>query len=280
VAYVASKGTHLSRLYPLNQPEPGAGNIQARRPYPEFSGITYIQNAANSNYHSMQVRLEKRYSSGLTFLGAYTWSKALGDASTLNENAIRNPRCNPCEKGRLNFDTRHRFVGSYNYELPFGPGKRFLSSGAAGMLFGGWVLSGITTFQTGFPLTVITGRDAQNTGSGNLPDRVLSVDPNPSDRTINSWVPRAAFVENQQYKFGNAGRGIIDSPGINLWDVSVIREFRVRETMKLAFHADFFNIWNHANFGFPVVNLASAAFGTISSAGEPRDIQFGLKFMF
>ena len=279
-AYVASKGTHLSRLYPLNQPDPGPGLIQPRRPYPEFSGITYIQNAANSNYHSLQARVEKRYSNGLTFLGAYTWSKALGDASTLNENAIRNPKCAECEKGRLNFDTRQRFVASYNYELPFGPGKAFLQNGAAGAIFGGWIISGITTFQTGFPLTVTTGRDAQNNGIGNLPDRVLSVDPNPEDRTINSWIPRAAFVENQPFKYGNAGRGIIDSPGINLWDFSIIREFRVRESMRIAFHADFFNMLNHAIFGFPNTSLVSAAFGTISSAGEPRDIQLGLKFNF
>jgi hypothetical protein len=279
-AYVGSKGTHLSRLLPLNQPPPGQGAIQARRPYPDFSGITYIQNASNSTYHSFQVTAEKRYSAGLSFLTSYTFSKALGDASTLNQNAIQDPRCDRCEKGRLDFDVRHRFIGSYGYDLPFGPGRRFLNGGgAAAALFAGWGLSGITTVQSGFPLTITT-RDNANTGGRNLADRVAGVDPNPSDRTINAWIPRAAFTDARQFTFGNSGRGIVDSPGLVLFDFAVIREFRIRETKKLAFHADFFNVFNHANFGFPVTNLTAGNFGVISSAAEPRDIQLGLKFIF
>ncbi len=280
LAYVGSKGTHLSRLLPLNQPPPGSGPIQARRPYPDFSGITLIQNASNSSYHSFQMTAEKRYSAGLSFLASYTFSKALGDESTLNQNAIQDPRCDRCEKGRLDFDVRHRIIGSYGYDLPLGPGRKFLNHGGpAALLFGGWGISGITTIQSGFPLTVTT-RDNANTGGRNYPNLVTGVDVNPSDRTINNWIPRAAFVDAPQFTYGNEGRGIIDSPGLVLFDFSIIRQFKIRETKMVALHADFFNLFNHANFGFPVTNLTAGNFGTISSAAEPRDIQFGLKLSF
>src|SRR5262249_20859439 len=142
-----------------------------------------------------------------------------------------------------------------------------------------WGVSGIASAQTGFPLTITT-RDNSNTGGRNLADLVAGVDPNPSDRTINNWIPRSAFTDAKQFTYGNSGRGIVDSPGLVLFDFSVLREFRFRESKKIEFRADFFNVFNHANFGFPVTTLTSGAFGTISSAAEPRDIQLGLKIVF
>ena len=140
-------------------------------------------------------------------------------------------------------------------------------------------MSGIVNVQTGFPLTITT-RDNANTGGRNLADLVPGMDPNPGDRTINNWIPRAAFADAKQLTYGNSGRGIVDSPGNVLFDFSILRDFKIRETKRVEIHADFFNVFNHANFGFPVTNLTSGAFGTISSAGEPRDIQIGVKVVF
>ena len=280
VGYVGSKGTHLSRLLNFNDPDPrGPGAVQPRRPYQEFGGITLIQAASNSSYHGLQVRLQRRYTAGLTALIGYTWSKALGDNATLNQGGVQDPKCNACEKGRMDFDVAHRFVGSFSYELPFGIGKPFFANNrVARAILGGWILSGIVQFQTGYPLT-IGNSDIANVGrGGNRPD--LVGDPKPANQTINEWILRSAFANPAPFNFGTAGNGIIEGPGRQEFDASLIREFRMWEGTRLAFHADFFNVFNHANFNNPNVNFAAAAFGRISSARVPRNLQFGLKFYF
>ncbi|MCI0621285.1 MAG: carboxypeptidase regulatory-like domain-containing protein [Acidobacteria bacterium] len=281
VGYVGTKGTHLSEnMGGFNNPPPGLGAIQARRPYPNYAGITLLHNPSNSVYHALQTRLERRYSTGLTLLSSYTYGKALGDSSTLNGNFTQDPRCRACEKGRLLFDVRQRFVNSFSYELPWGPGRKFWNgSGALTNILGGWVVSGIMTFQTGFPLTVTT-IDNANTGGQNRANLVAGANPNPKDRTIDAWIPRSAFAQNPAFTYGTSGKGIVDSPGINQIDLSLIKEFRIREGSKLEFRVDFFNAFNHPNFGNPNTNFNSGAFGTISSAEEPRDIQVGLRFSF
>jgi hypothetical protein len=280
VGYVGSKGTHLSRLVNFNDPSPrGPGPVQPRRPYQEFGGITLIQSASNSTYHALQARLQRRYTAGLTALIGYTWSKALGDNATLNQGGIQDPECDRCEKGRTDFDVKHRFVASFSYELPFGNGKPFFANnGFASAVLGGWILSGIVQLQTGYPLT-IGNNDIANVGrGGNRPD--LVGDPRPANQTLDEWILRSAFANPAPFNFGSAGNGIIDGPGRQEFDASLIREFPMWEGTRLAFHADFFNVFNHANFGNPNVNFAAAAFGRISSARDPRNLQFGLKFYF
>ncbi|MGA9798676.1 MAG: TonB-dependent receptor, partial [Terriglobales bacterium] len=281
IGYVGSQGTHLVREYDENIAEPGAGAVQPRRPYPYYSGVLIITSDDSSNYNSLQTRVEKRYSHGLTFLGSYTFSKALGDQSSLNQFDTQNPRCPRCERGPLWFDARHRFVFSGSYELPFGPGKPLATSGVAGAILGGWAVSGIVTLQTGFPLTVTTIDNANSGNFFNRPDLVGN--PNPSNRTINSWIPASAFAENlpdPNYHFGDAGRGIVTGPGLKTVDCSLIRKFRVTERVGLEFHADAFNAFNHPNFGFPDTFLPDATFGVISTAGAPRELQLGLKASF
>jgi len=291
LAYVGSKGTELAREYNLDVAPPGPGAINPRRPYPLFSSLAYITNGSNSTYHSLQARAETRLRYGMAFLTSYTYSKTLGDESTINQIDFQNPLCLRCEKGPLWFDVRNRFVASYSYELPFGQGRRYLSNSSAGKaILGGWTIAGITSVQSGFPLTITTNDNA-NSGATDRP--FLIGNPNPSNRTINAWIPRSAFAQNtsgptgncqaftgQQYCFGNAGRGIVTSPGISDFDFSLIRNFRITEKLNLEFHGDFFDIFNHANFGFPNTTLSSGSFGIITSANDPRDVQLGLKLKF
>ena len=281
VGYVGSKGTHLVREYDENIAEPGPGPVQPRRPYPYYSGVLIIDSGDSSTYNALQTRVEKRYSSGLVFLGSYTWSKALGDQSSLNEFDTQNFRCPRCERGPLWFDARNRFVFSGSYELPFGAGKPFANTGVARAILGGWGVAGIVTLQSGFPLTVTTVDNANSGNFFNRPDLVGN--PNPSNRTINDWIPSSAFAENlpdPDYHFGDAGRGIVTGPGLNTLDCSLIRKFRVTERVGLEFHADAFNALNHPNFGPPDTFLPDATFGVISSAGPAREIQLGLKASF
>ena len=186
---------------------------------------------------------------------------------------------------------RNRLEASFNYELPVGAGKHFLSQpGVARTLLGGWVVAGILTDQTGFPMTVTTNDNA-NVGNTNRP--FLVGNPNPANRTVSAWIPKSAFAQNsngatgncqaftgQPYCFGNAGRGIVTSPALNDFDLSLIRDFRITERWSGEFHADTFDLFNHPNFGFPNLNFSAGTFGIITSANAPREIQLGLKIRF
>jgi hypothetical protein len=289
VGYQGSKGSRLPQWYNINQPTPGPGTVaevQARRPYPSFGNITFLDAIGQSNYHGLVARLDHRYANGLTFTMSYTYSKSIDTTpgTTFNVTPSRASAQNTRnllqgERGLSGFDIRQRFVASPVYELPFGTGKKFANQGWLGYLVGGWQMSGIVTLQSGRPFTALVNRDQSNTlGSLDRPNMVGN--PNSGPRTVDQWFNTAAFVLQPAGTFGNAGRNNIDGPGMINVDLALSRRFVYRERYSLQVRAESFNISNHTNFNLPVQTIDNQAFGRITSSLAPRQIQFGVKLGF
>jgi len=250
-----------------------------------------VASSAASIYHGLEVRLEKRFSQGLSFLSSYTYSKAIDDSSAQfgnysDENFPQDSHNLAAERGPSNFDARHRWVLSHIYELPFGPKRRYWNqaTGLAGKLLEVWQVNGIWVFQSGQPYTPALGFDNSNTET--FQDRPNKIgDPYASGsgcsqtRTPNCWVNPAAFAASAPGTFGNAGRGSLIGPGVKSIDFSLFKNTSFAEGRMVQFRAEFFNLANHPNFDNPIRTLGPT-FGQIQSAGVPRQIQFGLRFVF
>jgi hypothetical protein len=322
IGYVGTKGTKLPRFVEGNPAvsipgETATDNADQRRLYSgctiaqpspcTYSSVGLISGIAGSTYHALQTSLRKRLSQGFSMLGSYTYSKTLDDVSSFNitgsasqstagENDLaQNPFDLRAERGRSLFDARHRFVISYQWDLPFFNHSQEWYA----RVLGGWQVNGITTFQTGTPFTVYdsTGVSAQ----GGAPE----ISGFPSDRpnlvgdplkgmcangahtgTPDCWFNPSAFqqldINTQIGQFGNAGRNIVTGPGVQQWDFSALKNFKFTESKNLQFRAEFFNIFNHANFGVPVNDLNSPVDvrGHIQTSQPGRLVQFALKFLF
>lgn len=296
IAYVGSKGTKLLSARDLNQPQPSVlppGLPFVPRPVPQFDEINTIETRAASNYHSLQARLQQRLSNGLAMLASYTWSKSIDDASNFfpsagDPNYPQNSYDLRSERGRSNFDVAHRLSVSYVYDLPFGKGRKYLAgNGGWSTLFTGWQTSGIVTLQTGRPFTVALLREFDNSGTGisalgfGANDRPnVAGDPNAGARNIDQWFNTNAFAFPLPGTFGNAGRNILEGPGYQSVNASILKNTALSEGVSIQFRAEAFNLFNHPNFNLPDNFLGSPTFGRITSAREPRHIQFGLKLLF
>jgi len=281
MAYVGNKGTKLELNAPLNRPTPGPGDMDPRRQFPGLSEGFAVRNEGSSIYHSLQVKVERMYSTGLALIASYTLAKSIDNTSCDQCNGAQDANNLSLERSVSDFDYRQRLSVGYVYDLPFGAGKALKPGNRAlQYLVSGWELSGIVTLQSGAPFSIYSGRDIANTGSGNQrPDRIASgVLSNP---TINKWFDTSAFVMNAPYTWGNSGRNILYGDGLSNWDAALLRKFRVREGMDLQLRGEFFNALNHADFGTPVTNLSSSNFGMVfSTRNSPRIGQVGLKFLF
>lgn len=285
VAYVANKGTKLEQRYTTNFVAPGPGNTQTRRPLPQFGAGVRYANIANSNYHSLQVKLEKRFSKGFSFLSAYTWSKLIDDSNIASQlGSVQDPRNLAIERGLGNFDVTHRLVSSFGYELPFGRGKQFAASlpALADAVLGGWQLGGIVQFQSGFPFTPLMGSpDPANVGRqyARRPDRIASGEID--NWTLDKYFDIAAFRTPAAFTIGNSGRNILRGPGIANWDMSIFKNFTISETKRLQFRWEMFNAFNTAQFLNPDTTVeAGTAGGRILGARDPRIMQVALKFYY
>ncbi len=272
LAYVGSKGTKLLRRRDLNQPPPGAGNPNARRPIPAFSSISLAESAASSIYHSGQLSVERRFRPGVVFSAAYTWAKSLDDmseflAATGDQSFPQNSQDLRSERGRSNFDLRHRLVFFASYDLPRG-----------------FQVHAIGVAQSGPPFTPQLSFDNSNTGNtGGIfgADRPNVIgDPNAGPRTPDHWVNAAALVTPPPLTFGNAGRNILEGPGLTTLDVAVVKGFVLSEALRLEARAEVFNLANHPNFDLPRRFSDLPAFGRVASAGPSRQAQFSLRLRF
>jgi hypothetical protein len=237
---------------------------------------------AGSIYHAMQVKFERTFSSGLGVLASYTRSKSIDNSSYdfgIGVQDINNLRL---ERAVSDFDYPQRFSVGYVWALPIGKGRRLLSSaqGAAEVLLGGWETSGIVVMQSGAPFTVRSGRDRANTGSGSQrPNRVS--DGKIDNPTLDRWFDTNAFVMNDLYTWGNAGRNILRGDGLEGWDASMMKNFKIREAVSVQFRFEFFNAFNHADFSNPDTNLSSGNFGMVfGTRNSPRIGQVALKLVF
>lgn len=292
LAYVGSRGVHLNVFPNINQPFPGPGGVAPRRPFPNLANADGVHKAADSIYHSLQVTAEKRFSNGLSFLSAYSYSHSIDDASQDTGGGPQDPRCLRCDRGNSDFDIRHRYVLSWSYELPFGRARKYLSAmGTFGQaLLGGWQLNGIETFMTG---AYFTPGSAQNTlgagAGGQFADRIANGNLPPSQRTLQPWFDPSAFRTPPPFTFGNAGRNILEGPGTAVADLSIFKDFPIsrREGSRMQFRAEFFNLPNSPQFNGPNAAIGDPAVGQIRSAGDPfffqrtsRQIQFALKYYY
>jgi len=316
VAYVGTRGLQLSRndesglslnqLHPqylalgsaLNQTVPnpflgrGLGGVlanatisraQSLRPYPQFTDVIPLYSTgASSNYHALQTSFSKRFSRGLQFEGSYTWAKAIQEALRhVDSYNIRQSR------SLADYDIAHRFVVSYIYELPFGKGRRFGANwtGATNFILGGWQINGFTTYQTSTPLQISANNVAglfNPIGVANNNGRSGKLDGPIHDRLLR-YFDTSVYSQPAAFTFGNMANYAPDlrGPGIRNWDISMFKEFRIKERATLQFRTEAFNALNRVQFGAPNTSVTSNQFGQISTqANSPRQIQFGLKLLF
>ena len=302
VAYVGNKGTKLPGFRNLNQRavivnDDGSHSAGAR-PYPAFGDIQWMENRVSSNYNSLQMRIEKRFTNGLTGTASYTWGKAITDApdhiSTSGGGAgydtgvFREPQDSynlRAERGPSEFDVTHRFVASYVWELPFGHGRRFGDgwNRAADFALGGWQITGIHVLQSGLALTpTINASAVANLGGERRvrPNLVGTPELPESERTLARWFNTDAFVSPAPQAFGNAGVGIMRGPGLANFDFSIAKTFAIADRRDIQFRTEIFNAFNHPNFGPPNLARESSGFGQILTAANARIIQLGVKFLF
>lgn len=326
VAYAGSKGTHLLGGPVLNQlpdqylalgtqlqqqvPNPFYGLIpsvngtlgaptvsygQLLRPYPQYTGVTEANNGNRDTiYHSMAVKVQKRFRSGGTILGAYTWSKFLGNIESgmgwleYNIAGIQNNNNLKLERSLSSFDTPHRLTVSYVLDLPFGRGKRWLAGTSGAMdRFIGWGLNGVTTLQSGFPLGISTASNLTNSfGGGSRPNVVAgcekSVDGSAQSR-LSRWFNTSCFVAPPAFTFGNESRTDpnLRAHGIANYDFAIFKNTAFSERVGLQFRTEFFNLFNRVQFAPPGLAVGNPQFGVIGGqANQPRLVQFALRLQY
>jgi hypothetical protein len=315
IGYVGTKGVRLPRFIEGNPTRyiPGQSsvdNVNQRRLYsgctlaePDdciYGSVGQIASAAGSNYNALESSLRKRFGHGIAFLASYTYAKAIDDVSSFNitgsasqpvagENDLaQNPFDLAAERGRSMFDSRHRFVLSYQWSLPFWRQAHTWYQ----HVLGDWQLNGIVTLQSGTPFTVFEPADVSLQGSApeisgfssNRPNVVG--DPNSGPKTAQEWFNTSAFARitpdpnSPVQQFGNEGRNTVQGPGYVNWDFSAFKSVSISEGKEFQFRAELFNFLNHTNLRLPNSDVSSPTFGEIHTDLGPRVIQFALKFLF
>ncbi len=293
-AYVATRA--VNQLGNLNRNAGLVGGGNASRPlavrFGRFANTIQVTGLGTYTYDSLQTKLERRFSSGFQALFAYTYSKNMGTAGNINSDG--GPRIHLPEYFHLNravsdLNIPHNFQFSGIYELPFGKGKRFATSGPASWILGGWQLNGLLSALSGQPFSVTApGTDLNAPGNGQRADllkadveKIGGVGPG------QKWFDPTAFGQVRQARFGTAGWNILQSPGIINLDGSVFRSFRITERVRLQFRAEAFNLTNSPHFNAPVSDVANSRFMEITSTRgtgregiDERMLRFGLRLGF
>ncbi len=293
LAYVGNTTVRLQQFIDRDNPPPGPGAIQPRRPFPQWGGMSIPEWIGNANYHAFQMKVEGRQWHGLSLLGSYSYSKCIDTGSNEGGTAAELLRNN---RGVCDFDRPQSLVASYVYSLPLGRGKHFLNalSGWADQMVGGWEISGITTFQSGLPFTATVSGDRANTGrGGQRPDTVGSVtyprsvdcwfytSANPACRALASDAQDAFVMPPAQTRYGTTGRNTLRSDGLIQFDFTLMKHFRVTESRSLEFRSEFFNIFNHPTFSAPSSSTNLSNGGQVGSTlNAARIVQLALKFKF
>ncbi|MEZ5352234.1 MAG: TonB-dependent receptor [Bryobacteraceae bacterium] len=290
VAYAGNIGRKLPGPgVSVNQVRPelmGPGNAQARRPFPQFGNVTMITPFwGNSSYHGGNIKVEKRFSGGLNFMANYTRSKFIDDVTSNQElgtvGGLQNLYDRRAEKALSGNDVRNRFVASSVYELPWGRGRKYMTDGMAATLVGGWNLGVILTLQDGSPDGLVTQNNTTNAFNGVQRVNLLRDPALPeSERTIARYFDTSAAVAPAPFTFGSAGRAVLTSPGIANVDLSLLKNFPLRESFNIQLRLETFNTFNRVNFEDPGRALGAANFGVISAARASRSVQLGLKLTF
>jgi hypothetical protein len=267
---------------------------QLLRPFPQFGLVqSYANNEAHSTYHSLQIKVSRRFSDGLSFTAGYVFAKLIDDVSSLGGNVTtqlpiyQNYYDRRADKSLSAFDVRHRLTANVLWQLPFGQGRRWAKEGPLSYIIGGFALNALTQAQSGYPLSVIAANPTVQAGLSFVQLRPnLIADPRGTGTTkgerVLAWFNPAAFQQPATYKFGNAPRTLpgVRSPGYFSTNLSLARDFKITETAKLQFRAEAFNLFNRANFSYPVSTLGAAGFGRINTTEDARQMQFALRLYF
>jgi hypothetical protein len=318
LGYVGTRGLRLVQETDPNQPinfsvdpqaavcpSPTSPTGGCAAPYPYLTNFAYTQSSGSSIYHALQAKVERRFSGGLSLLASYTYSKSIDNASgpfsdSRNANFPQNSYNVAAEKAVSDFDFTHRLSVAYLWAMPFGSSVGKLSNPRLNYLIEGWQAGGVFSVQSGAPFTPVVSGGISGANEVNNPTVLADTDrPNvtggafyPAKQMPQQWVLASAFSMPSPYTFGNAGRNILRGPGLGTWDFSLLRNFRLRESSKLVFRAEMFNIFNRTNFDIPQRNWTAPSFGQIFNTvqpvaglasggpGEPRELQLGLSLVW
>jgi hypothetical protein len=303
VSYVGSRGVHLLALSEVNVVNPLSGT----RPYPNFGEVSWRGNKDNSNYNGLSVAAKRTFSHGFLLSANYMWSHEIDDGSDGSGDGdslvAENVNCQTCERASGIWDVRHVFNAAAVYQLPLGPGKAYLNQpGLWSAIAGSWEITSMLVARTGFPVNVTVDRSASSVPDGNTTDQRPDLVPGvsltpPGGSTTGEWINPAAFAVPVAGTFGDAPRDLARGPGAWQMDFGIGKRIPLTESVHLELRTEFFNIFNHPQYGLPQSDFAVApgangGFGSIIQTvntttpvspvgtGTPREIQFMLKFAF
>lgn len=317
IGYTGTLGIKLQQNVQLSNTLPGPTAASTRRPYlgavfapgtvfPSYISVAgnsvgagtigTLPNEAQSNYHALYVRGERRFTSGFSLLSSFTWSKAItnapqfrnaGGATGTENSPAQNAYNLSADRGLAAFNTKFRWVNTAVYSLPFGKGMPWLSNGIAAAVFGGWQVAGIMSMQTGFPSTINLTGDTANIGGGSG-GILIRANPVPgvspylpsSQQTAAEWFNINAFTLPPAYQFGTLGRNTLVGPGLFNIDTTLSRKIRVRERYAFEIRAEAFNLLNKANYNQIGRIINAPGFGAVQSELPMRELQFGGKVTF
>lgn len=260
---------------------------QLLRPFPEYTGVENVQPpAASSSYNALALSANHRFSNGIQFLISYTWSKYLTNSegpegwTNGQAQAVQNWDDNALEKSVMSDDIPRSLVASYVYEIPVGRGRKFVpSNGILNGIIGGWQVAGVSSFKDGFPLSVTNATNNSNSFGGNQRPNVLT-NPTLSNPTIYEWFNTAAFAQPAPFTFGDAPRTLpyLRAQGTINFDMTLQKYWALwNEASRLQLRAEFYNLFNRAQFFAPGTTFGTSTFGVIPGALPARSIQFGMK---
>jgi hypothetical protein len=277
--YVGNHGVHLQSTNDFNDPAPGPGAVQARRPYQPWGTITMQSEDLGTTYQSLQTKIEHRASHGLTGLVSYTWSKFLqfNQSPALGGNIGYERTYSP-------FDTPQNLAISGTYELPFGRNRTFLASSPviANAVLGGWQLQTIIVLRSGFTYTPVVGSDVANTGVGGQRPNLNPAGGSASfHKSLKQWFDPTRYVAAPQFTYGQVRANTLRSDIYRQFDASVFKDFPMIGESVLSFRAEFFNLPNTNSFNAPGATITSSSCCAVTSTSVPsRDVQFALKYNF
>ena len=290
VAYVGNHGVDIGSMANINAATVAGLGTLGQPEYPRTASTILLFQGFSSNYNALQVKLDKRYSNGLLMTTAFTWGKAMdyqsGDDGGLlfYINGHRN-------YARADFDRKLGFVQSYVYQLPVGPGKRWLTSGPASRILGGWELSGILTLESGTPLTfTANGGSLAAPGNTQTPNLVAPLQILHGINTSSPWFSPGSFAQPVGTVFGNLGRNVISGPGYFQLQLSLFKDIKINERFNVQLRAETFNFTNTPQFANPNTSITSQTFGYVTSTvgsgtgvnglGGGRVVQLGARITF
>ena len=304
VSYNGNHSLDLPILADYNQANPNVNGSSLtylqRVPIQNYGPITWVDPAGNNHYEGLSARLEHRFANGLYFLNSFTWGTSIGDSEQALEYYAGYVEANPQnihnlgqEAGPSSFDVKFNNVTSIVYDLPFGKSRKYMSNANPiidGVL-GGWELNTINTAHTGTPLNVYynpTTTEETSSLSNDYrgepflrPNVSGSATSQSKSQMINTYFAGYTFATPPgNYPFGDLSRNAFRAPGLEQWDFSANKTFRIRELARLQFRSELFNITNHTNFGIPGTDISTSSFGQIRTTYPARQIQFALKLLF